>query len=79
MTPFVKRVYEQAAEGSIVEILCRYPTSYKEYKAALRDATAEELETAAAILKDFPRINGASRKLIQEKMSNIVKERRRLQ
>lgn len=57
-TPFVKRVYEHATEGSIVEILCRYPTNYKEYKHALRTAAKNELETALAILKEFPRING---------------------
>ena len=68
MTPFVKRVKEYAEEGSIIQILCQYPTSYKEYKRALSNATETELQTALNILEEFPKINGPSRKRIHEKL-----------
>ena len=66
MTPFVRRVHENAEEGSVVAILCRYPTCYREYKDALRKATVEELKTALRVLQEFSKINGPSRKLIMK-------------
>ena len=69
MTPFVRKVEEYAKDGSVIHILCRYPTSYAEYKKALKEASVDELNTALHILKEFPKINGSSRKRILEKLS----------
>lgn len=69
MTPFVRKIKEYAKEGSIVQVLCQYPTCYREYKKALNDATIEELKTALLILREFPKINGPSRKLIEQRLS----------
>lgn len=74
MTPFVKRVEEYAAYGSVVQILCQRPTTYTEYRKALSVATVNELETALKILKEFPKINGASRKRIEDRLTNIKEQ-----